>query len=287
MFLDTLEGLSERFGIDVFAYVLMPNHYHLLVRTRLANLKKAMHWFGTTYTQRFNHRHSRTGHLFQGRYKSIIVENEAYLLQLSCYIHRNPLRAGIVKRLADYPWSSYLAYTYYRSNPSWLSTALLLSQFGTEDSRDHYRNKVQSYADEEQKLWENFHHGLFLGTADFVKRMRDQHLPSEPDGSIPHQIKTAKPVNAELLLRAAEQSMGCEFRRFGNAGRVTGEEKDRRDIMVYLLWQSGHYSNHEIGRMFGISYSAVSHVIRGLKTKMRENPQFLDTLNHIYSQIKL
>ena len=98
--------MSERFEIDVFAYVLMGNHYHILLRTRRANLKKAMHWFGTTYTQRFNRRHSRSGHLFQGRYKSIIVQNDAYLLQLSYYIHRNPLRAGLVKRLADYRWSS-------------------------------------------------------------------------------------------------------------------------------------------------------------------------------------
>jgi len=99
-FLAAIEEMSERFEIDVFAYVLMSNHFHVLLRTRRANLKKAMHWFGTTYTQRFNRRHFRSGHLFQGRYKSIIVQNDAYLLQLSYYIYRNPLRAGIVKRLA-------------------------------------------------------------------------------------------------------------------------------------------------------------------------------------------
>ena len=103
-FLDAVGEMSERFAIDVFAYVLMDNHYHLLVRTRRANLKKAMQWFGTTYTQRFNRRHFRSGHLFQGRYKSIIIQNDSYLLQLSYYIHRNPLRAGIVKRLAGYRW---------------------------------------------------------------------------------------------------------------------------------------------------------------------------------------
>ena len=97
IFLDTIGEFSERFEIDVFAFVLMDNHYHLLVRTRQANLKKAMHWFGTTYTQRFNRRHFRSGHLFQGRYKSIIVQNDAYLLRLSCYIHRNPLRAGMAE----------------------------------------------------------------------------------------------------------------------------------------------------------------------------------------------
>ena len=129
LFLDTLGEMSERFEMDVYAYVLMSNHYHLLVRTRQANLKKAMHWFGTTYTQRYNRQHFRSGHLFQGRYKSIIVQNDAYLLQLSYYIHRNPLRAKMVKRLADYRWSSYRIYGYGKKTPDWLTTELILSHF--------------------------------------------------------------------------------------------------------------------------------------------------------------
>jgi REP element-mobilizing transposase RayT len=107
LFLDTISEMSERFKVDIFAYVLMSNNYHLLVRTNRANLKKAMQWFGTTYTRRFNNQNLKKGHLFQGRYKSILVQNNAYVTQLSCYIHRNPLRAGIVSRLIDYKWSSY------------------------------------------------------------------------------------------------------------------------------------------------------------------------------------
>jgi REP element-mobilizing transposase RayT len=107
LFLKTIGEMSKRFEIDVFAYVLMGNHYHLLLKTNRANLSRSMQWLGVTYTRRFNLRHFRSGHLFQGRFKSIIVQNDAYLMRLSCYIHRNPLRAGIVKRLADYRWSSY------------------------------------------------------------------------------------------------------------------------------------------------------------------------------------
>ena len=102
-FLESLTRLSEPFEVGILAYELMDNHYHLLIRTIRANLSKAMQWLATTYTTIFNLRHSRTGHLFQGRFKSILVENEPYLLQLSCSIHRNPLRAGLVQRLADYP----------------------------------------------------------------------------------------------------------------------------------------------------------------------------------------
>jgi putative transposase len=84
-FLDAIGELAERFEMEIFAFVLMSNHYHLLLRTRRANLSKAMQWFGTTYTRRFNNRHDRSGHLFQGRFKSMIIENDAYLMQLSCY----------------------------------------------------------------------------------------------------------------------------------------------------------------------------------------------------------
>jgi putative transposase len=102
LFLDLLGELVERFNIEVHAYVLMSNNYHILLKTRDANLSKAMQWFGTSYTRKFNLKNRTCGHLFQGRFKSIIVENDSYLLRISCYIHRNALRAGIVEKLADY-----------------------------------------------------------------------------------------------------------------------------------------------------------------------------------------
>jgi len=92
--------ISKCFGVDVLAYVLMDNQNHILLRTNRPNLSKVMQWMGVTYTRRFNNRHGPAGHLFQGRFKSLIVENDAYLIELSCYIHRNPLRAGMVKRVA-------------------------------------------------------------------------------------------------------------------------------------------------------------------------------------------
>ena len=94
--------MSDRFDVDIFAYVLMDNHYHILLQTNNFNLSKAIQWLGVTYARRFNNRHARSGHLFQGRFKSLIVENNAYLVRLSCYIHRNSLRAGIVKRLIKF-----------------------------------------------------------------------------------------------------------------------------------------------------------------------------------------
>jgi len=142
LFLDTMAEMSERFDLNIHAYILMDNHYHILLKTNLPNLSKAMQWFGLAYTRRFNNRHSRSGHLFQGRYKSIIIENDAYLIRLSCYIHRNPLRAGIVRRLIDYKWSSYPIYAYARKGPGpGLSTKVILSYFKGADKHKQYREK--------------------------------------------------------------------------------------------------------------------------------------------------
>lgn len=287
IFLDTIGEFSERFDIDVFAYVLMDNHYHLLVRTQGANLKKAMQWFGTTYTMRFNRRHFRNGHLFQGRYKSIVVQNNAYMLQLSCYIHRNPLRAGTVKRLADYPWSSYLAYAYNRKAPQWLSRNLILSRYKKPNRHRQYREKVQKYAKEEKRLWEDLRHGLFLGTKSFVERLRQDYLPSEADQSMPQQTEMTKSLDPQSVLRTSQQILECDIESFAQAGRVSGTDKDKRDLLIYLLWKTGKLSNNEIGQLFGLSYSAISHAVRSLKTRMREDRKLVLKFNRLYSQFKL
>ena len=147
------------------------------VGTNNLNLSKAMQWLGVTYTRRFNNRYARSGHLFQGRFKSLIVENDAYLVRLSCYIHRNPLRAGIVKRLIDHKWSSYPVYAYNRKYPEWLKTDTILSQFGTDNPQLSYRKKVQRYSKEEASLFEELRYGLFFGTVGFADRLKSGFLP--------------------------------------------------------------------------------------------------------------
>jgi REP element-mobilizing transposase RayT len=287
-FLDTVGEMSERYDFDIFAYVLMDNHYHLLVRSRQANLKRAMQWFGTTYTQRFNRRHYRSGHLFQGRYKSIIVQNDAYLLQLSYYIHRNPVRAGIVKRLADYRWSSYRVYAYGRKTPEWLSTDLILSQFeGESDRQKSYREQVQKYSREESHLIENIRHNLILGTKDFAEKLCNKYLPSKTDDAIPQQRHMSKNLNVVKIVKAAERILNCDVSRFAKAGRLSGTEKDTRDILLYYIWRTGRMTNTQIGKEFGLSYSAVSHSVKSIKAKLRSDQRLKALFNNLNSQFKL
>ena len=129
-FLEYLGTTVERFGIKVHTYCLMTNHYHLLIETPEANLSRAVQWLNVSYAAYFNRKRQRCGHLFQGRFKSILVDADTYLKHLSRYIHLNPLRANMVEQLVSHPWSSYPAFVGKAKAPDWLERDWLLSLFG-------------------------------------------------------------------------------------------------------------------------------------------------------------
>ena len=287
LFLKTLGEMSERFEVDVFAYALMGNHYHLLIKTNRANLSKCMQWLGVTYTRRFNLRHSRSGHLFQGRFKSIIVQNDSYLLGLSCYIHRNPLRAGVVNRLADYSWSSYRAYAYGRKSPDWLTPNLILSQFKGPDKNKAYREKVQNYAKEEKELWEDLRHGMIIGSKKFVDKIRKTYLPEKKHKEIPQQRAVARSFDPIVKLKEAARLLGCDLSRIKRMPRVPIADRDNRDLLVFSLWKIGTMTNADIGRLFGMTYSSVSHIVTSIRMRMMQDPSLKEKFDHIYSQYKM
>lgn len=287
LFLDTLGEMADRYGIDLYAYVLMGNHYHLLLKTQHGNLSKAMQWFGTAYTRRFNISHNRSGHLFWGRFKSFIVQNDAYLSQLSCYIHRNPLRAGIVHRLADYPWSSYPVYAYRKKAPKWLKTGLILSQYVTEDPHQAYRRKVQNYAGEEQSLFENLRYGLFLGTNSFADSLKKRFLKTFPQPELPQQVKLAKAVGAEKTIKKLAQALNCRVDHFRESLRISKADKMNRDLMLFLLWHSGLYTNRQLGELFGLSYSSVSRRTTIVRNSIRNDETLVKKVHQLSDLIKV
>jgi len=235
-FLESLVRLSERFKVDIIAYVLMDNHYHMLIRTIRANLSKAMQWLGSTYTRIYNLRHSRIGHLFQGRFKSILVVNKPYLLQLSCYIHRNPLRGGLVQRLIDYPWSSYPAYAYNRKKPDWLKTDLILLQFG-KGSKQHiaYREKMQRYAAEKKRIWEDIKYGTIYGSEDFVKLIKKKYLSDDPKVDVPVHNRIVNDVEIDEIIASASAVFNIDIQRLKQSLRIVKSDMINRDMLVYAL----------------------------------------------------
>ena len=287
LFLKTVGEMSERFEIDVYAYTLMRNHYHLLLKTNRANLSKSMQWLGLTYTRRFNLKHSRAGHLFQGRFKSIIVQNDAYLMRLSCYIHRNPLRAGIVKRLADYRWSSYRSYGYGFTSPDWLKTGKIYSRFKGADKCKAYREKMQEYAKEEKKLREDLRHGMIIGSKKYIDKIRSAFLPENIQKEIPQQRNMSKSADPLAQLKKSARLLDCDLGQLKQMPRISKADKDNRDLLVLSVWKTGMMTNDEIGSIFGLTYSSVSHIVKTMRIRMKEDHNLKERFSQIYSQFKI
>ncbi len=179
-FLDLLGAVCRRFNWTVHAYCLMTNHYHLLVETPDANLSQGMRQLNGVYTQSFNRRHSRVGHVFRGRFKGILVQKSSYLLELSRYVVLNPVRAGMVADAGDWPWSSYGPVIGNAEVPKWLDGDWLLSQFGTqrEAAVEGFMSFVRAGVGQESP-WEHLRYQVFLGDDAFVERFRGMKQPDQ------------------------------------------------------------------------------------------------------------
>jgi len=251
------------------------------------NLSRAMQWFGTSFTRKFNLNNNNSGHLFQGRFKSIIIENDAYLLRLSCYIHRNPLRAGIIERLAEYPWSSYRFYAYKNKPPDWLKTKTILSQVSGADCHKAYRSKVQHYSDEEGSFWEDVKHGLIYGSQDFVADLKARFLEDKKDVELPQRNSLFREFDPDLLLNIASKILGFNLVAARNARKIGTGEKDKRDLLIYLLWKTGRFSNREIGASFGLTYSAISQRVKVIHDRVSVDKKLRDKYQILKSQVKV
>ena len=173
LFMQIMEEVCDLFNWSVSAWCLMDNHYHLLIRTPDANLSKGMRYLNGVYTQRFNKKEQRVGHVFQGRYKAIVVDEQAYLLELSRYIVLNPVRAGMVERAEQFPWSSYQVVTGQKNCPKWFNRKWVLNQFGKADKIAilHY---MQFVSDGVQQVspWSLLKNQIYLGDEQFVARVQ-------------------------------------------------------------------------------------------------------------------
>jgi REP element-mobilizing transposase RayT len=167
-FLELIRRAVEQFDLRLHAYVLMANHYHLLIETRRAGLNRALRYLNGVYTQAFNRRHNRVGHLFQGRYKAILVEKESYLLELSRYIHLNPWRLKESMDPVKYPWSSLGSYVGVRTVPSWLTVKDVLSHFGSKGKRGYREFVAAGIKGGIRTPWDDVRGQAVMGSEEFI-----------------------------------------------------------------------------------------------------------------------
>ncbi len=194
--LGILGEAMERWRWLCHAYCLMENHYHLVVETPEGNLSKGMRQLNGVYTQTYNRRHRQVGHLFQGRYKAILVDAEAYLLELARYVVLNPVRAGVVSEPGEWTWSSFNATVGRAGAPDWLTVGGLLEHFAEQRSlaRRRYRRFV-SEGIGQGSIWNGLSQQIYLGDERFVKRMQGRAGSGSDDVNIPKvQRRGATPI---------------------------------------------------------------------------------------------
>ncbi len=279
-FLEALANMVGRFNLEIHAYVLMKNHYHLLIRTREANLSRAIQWLGVSYSVWFNHRHERSGHLFQGRFKSFLIENDRYFTAMCHYIHGNPLRAGLVRRLWNYKWSSYRAYMNRRYEVSWLTTKLVLGMYG--GSRKEFLNDQEMSLGEEKYILDELKHGLYLGSKEFgvecIGRVKKEGSREKPQGRSLLRERNIRALSLEILGRLGERDPE-------SALKVRKYLCRNRDTAIYILSQLGVYRNGEIGEVFGVGYTAVTGAVKRALTYLNSDRQLERTAKRIIDDI--
>ncbi len=228
------------------------------------------------------------GHLFQGRFKSILVENETHLLRLSHYIHRNPLRAGLVNRLVDYKWSSYPAYAYKRTQyPDWLKTDFILSKFSSEDRHRSYRIQAQNYSDESQKIWEEVKHGVIYGSDRFIGKIKSKFLKSKSEAELPQLNRFKKDIVIDKLIDQASQLLNTDLTAHKITRYSPHELKETRNTFIYYLKTHTFLSNQKIGDKFDLSYSAVSKIYSNIQAEAGTNKRIQRIIEHLDSQLKI
>ena len=287
LFTETLGQMASRFNVNIFAFVITKNGYDLLLRTNEPNLSKCMQWFSGAYTRRFNSKNKRRGHLFRGRFRCVLVEDKSWLAELSCLIHRKPIKENISTRLSSYQFSSYPAYAYESLKPKWLNTKFILSTLPDKDKKTAYRLKVQRFLKHENRIQSEIRHGLLLGSNAFVEKIKAYYLPKTPHSEIPQQRKLLKDVDLSDILHVLADHLNCHMDTFKNAGRITKKDKDNRDLLLFVIRETGLFSNQEIGTEFGLAPSSVSRRVSIFQARINEDTDYMMKCSRLKKKLKL
>ena len=244
--LDIFGDVCRRFNWVCHAYCQMTNHYHVVIETPEGNLSKGMRQLNGVYTQYVNRSHKRVGHVFQGRFKGILVEKDSYLLELCRYVVLNPVRAGMLREPKRWAWSSHRAMLGLIESPGWLETDWLLGQFGTQRKRatGKYEQFVKAGIGAET-VWTHLRNQIFLGSEKFVERLQRRAAESATLREVPRAQRQPKAKPLEY------------YARLGRAGMAR----------AYL---SGSYTMQDIAEHFGVHYSTVSRIVKEFEDSTNE-----------------
>ena len=245
-FLDILAEINRRYNWLCHTYCLMDNHYHLIIETPNGNLSKGMRQLNGVYTQSFNRRHNRVGHIFQGRYKAILVEKESHLLEVCRYVVLNPVRAKAVKKPGNWKWSSYNGTAGKVKPHPCLTVDWILGQFGDKKGQAEkgYRDFVRAGI-EGERIWKQVKGQSILGQEDYVEQLMEYIKGQRDIQEIPKQQRYLNRPGLHDLFSVQVR-----------------KNKTRRNKLMYKAIVEHGYSQKEIADYLGLHYSTVSRLIK-------------------------
>jgi putative transposase len=276
-FLELLQESRRRFEVAIFCFVLMGNHVHLVAQTHRPNLSRWMHWLTVSYTVFFNRRHRSSGHLFQGRYKSFLVEEGEYLLSLSRYVHLNPVRGVSLgrgtprerrKRLRAFKWSSYLGYAGLSRPFAFVEDDVVLGELGgpRKGERVRYRRFVEEgLVREIANPFAAVRWQAVLGTESYVQKLRDRVKGLHKQR---REITSLRRVEGKMAAHDVLEKVAKKHHLDPKRLLKRGERGlQARNLAMWMIWESGTKSLREIGELFGgLDYAAVAQRIRRVRS---------------------
>jgi len=294
-FLKILSESMSTYNIRLYSFVLMTNHYHLQVETPLGNLSECMRHFNITYTSFFNRRHKRVGHLYQGRYKSILVDKDAYFAMVSRYIHLNPVKVGAIKRKAAkeqleylwaYKWSSLPGCITARNRFEFVDYGIVLEEYGgdTLAGRKRYKKQIMTDLLDGLPLKEEIVGQSLLGEEYFVAWVKETFLEKEKDRERPSVAEIKRFLAKDEILNTLSEVSGLPVQD------ILSQTGSMRQMAMDLLYRRGGLKNPAIGKLMGIDYSTVSQGRKRVREKIiksKELQKILKTTEACLSRLKI
>lgn len=254
---------QAKYGFILHGYVLMGNHYHLLLETPKRNLSRIMHYLNSSYSTYFNLKRKREGHLFQGRFKAHLVEKDSYLLELSRYLHLNPVRAGLVEKPEAYPYSSYRTYIGSVTDEIVFPHRVWAMTAPTEAPLHYQRFVEEGLTSQIENPLRGLYGGMLLGGEEFIRHTLERvKQPSTLQRDISHR-RAMKAADVETILQCMVSTLHT------SREAILAPRNAFRDLAIYLSKKYTGATNREIGNLFGgISYSAVTRVCERFERKL-------------------
>jgi putative transposase len=284
-FLTFLGMAAKRFRWSVTAWVLMTNHFHLVIQTEEPNLSRGMHWLNSAYAGWFNRTHGRCGHLYQGRFQAFLIDRESYFAEVLRYVVLNPVRAKMVERPEDYRWSSYRATAGLELAPEWLDLSTVHPLFGgeREPAQREYRQFVLAKIGCEDRLWEQLTSQLYLGAADWIKAMR-KRVESKPRSTDHPRTQRAvgRPRMHQIVAAVAKAA------RVTIATIQTKRGGMLRSLSAWIGWHEGLVTLRTIAASLRLrSEGHISNLIKQCEREFRHDPTLLGSLDSALATLRV